>query len=952
MEAQAPHLHIRTPRRSTCWSVVGIVCLLLAIALCATLLIRPHALSAQDAAPLPNIFLSEVLPNPRAVPDSGGEWVELLNGGAEAINLAGWQLRVGSGYSSTLCCDLWIAPGGYGVLAELPNPLENGGVTAHGLLPGLVLNDVDTLELYTPDGQLVERAAWSEQPAVQEGRSLERTVFDRTTGSAPAWTQAWQPWPSSAGDWGSPGAAWTPPPTPPTPPTLLISELLPDPAAVADDLGEWVELYNPNPFPVALAGWTLTNAQNSVQIVGALDAPALGYVVLGRSADVASNGGVAVQALLTMQLANDGGSLVLRAPSGAQIDEVTWPGSLAGRSLERLADGATWRNGVQPWPGSAGDWGSPGAPPPPEPPTPTPTALPPTPQPLPSAWPRPLAGAPASPIQIDEVAYRGGDAEYVVLINTSAQSVALAGWQLGDAARPGDDEAMAFLPANATMPPGGAFVVARSGAAFAARWFVAPDAQFEATAPGTPVLTRNEWAAPGHLALDDSGDEVVLLGPDGGLADALCFGAGDCAALGLTGRLDAPDGSALQRIPGPGSAAAPDVRDRWAILPATPLEPLPWPAPRVPSARPGGLPGGLQAWWGVLEATSTWTPNGLLPPRALLAAAAAQGLDFVALADPEVHAPIEGAPVTLLPAWGWQADGDRAVIFAPARPDANRWPAGLADRNALLPWLKQQGAPFLWLDGSAPTLASTPGLAALPADTLASAADATALVESWRTAGGPLLPAGSTLPLPFAVAQSPPRYTGLAAQANTPDALREAIATRRGWMATDAGLWLLLTADNDSVWMGGTVAPSNLLQWSVRAGDRSGAALRVTLWEDGIAVATGEAQDGAPWSVARLAPPGAWFYATATRADGAFAVTAPIHVAQPSADSVRADVRIAEVLPRPHATGTVTLWPMPTMSTSSSSTQVRSPWRWRAGNSSTAAPPTTASPASPLARSM
>jgi hypothetical protein len=849
---------------------------------------------AQDA-PAPRILVSEVHPNPQAVPDSDGEWIELFNDGPAAVNLLGWQVRVRSGYSATLPYEVWIPPNGYFVLAQLPGALENGGVVAHDLLPGLWLEDVDALALVAPDGRVVEEVTWGEDPPVEAGRSLERTSFD----GAATWAVAWQPWPGSAGDWGSPGAAWQPLPTPtPTaiPPPLQISELLADPAAVADESGEWVELFNPNPFSIDLAGWTLTNAQQSVQRLEAITAPAQGYIVLGRSTERAANGGVAVQALLQLQLANDGGSLTLRAASGALVDVATWGATLPGRSLERIGEGSAWRNGVLPWPGSAGDWGSPGMPSPPEPPTPTPTAVPPTPLPLPEAWMRPAPGANPSPIQIDEVGYRGSD-EYIVLVNTSERSVFLTGWRLGDAARPGENEALAWLPNDAQVPPGGAYVVARNGVAFAARWLVAPDAQYEESDPNVSTLPRDDLYGPGHFALDDGGDEVVLLNPEGLVADALCFGKGDCAALGLAGQMDAPEGFALQRVPGPDFIQAPDMRDRWALLPADPLAPLPWPNP-APHA-PVALPGGLLAWWGVLDAASTWSAGGMLPPHALLAAAAAQGLDFVALSDPAPHAPISRAPVTLLPAWGWQSEGDSAVVFSSLRPDANTWPAGLADRNALFPWLQRQGSPFLWRAGNAPALATLSGMAAQPADALTTVADATALVRSWREAGGPLLPTGSGLPLPFAVAQPAPRFTGLAAPSATVDALSNAIAARRGWLSSVPGLWLVLTANQDQVWMGGTVAPANNLNVTMRAGDGTGAALRVTLWVDGVAVAQAEAQGGAPWTQTLPAPPGAFFYATAMRADGAFAVTAPIYVAQPNPETARAAIRIAAALPRP-----------------------------------------------------
>ena len=896
MEQQAPRLRIYAESRRAAHTCVP---RLLFPLLLAPLLLLPWAshTSPANAQPPPTaqVYLSEVQPNPQAVPDSGGEWIELFNGGAEAVNLLGWQVRVRSGYSATLPYDTWLAPGGYAVLAELPGVLENGGVIAHGLLPGLVLDDVDTLELYSPDGQRVESAAWGVDPPVLPGRSLERLNF----GGTPMWAAAWQPWSGSAGDWGSPGAAYTPPPPPtatPQPPPRRITEMLAAPAAVADEEGEWLELYNPNDFAIALAGWTLTNAQNSVQTLGAVEIPAHGYLVLGRSSDASINGGVSVQTLLDVHLANEGGSLALRAAGGALVDYVTWGVTLAGRSLERMDDD-TWRNAVRPWPGSAGDWGSPGAPPPPAPPTPTATPLPPTPAPLAAAWPRPGAGAAASPIQIDEVAYRGSDDEYVVLVNASDQRVGLAGWQLGDAAHPGDAEALAWLPEGAQIPAGGAYVVARTGAGFAARWHIAPDAQFEPGDPSVSTLVRNELLARGNFALDDGGDEVVLLNPDGLLADALCYGDGDCAALGMAGRLDAPEGISLQRVPGPDFTRAPDVRDRWALLPAAPLQPFPWPQPAAHT--PVALPGGLLAWWGVLDAASTWSPEGVLPPRALLAAAAAQGLDFVALSDPAPHAPLADAPVTLLPAWGWQAEGDSAIIFAPNRPAADTWPAGLADRNALLPWLQQQAVPVLWRKGELPAVATIPALAAHPTNALGSAADAATLVAGWRTAGGPLLPAGSGLPLPFAVAQAQPRYTGLAATSATPDALIDAIAARRGWMSTEPGLWVVLTAADDGIWMGGTVAPANSLQITARASDRTGAPLHVVLWQDGVAVAAADVHAGASWSQPLPAPPDTYFYATATRADGAFAVSAPIHVTQPSPESALNDVRIVEVLPRP-----------------------------------------------------
>ncbi len=184
MERQDPHLRSHAgnpprPARGRAYVLrFVLVCIPLLLPLCAGRWAHAQAEPADT-----RIFLSEVLTNPRAVPDSGGEWIELYNLGPTALNLNGWQVRVQSGYSATLVWDAWLEPGGYGVLAELADPLENGGVTPFALLPGLVLEDVDALELCAPDGNCVESVAWGEYPRVEPGHSLERTDF----GGAPTW---------------------------------------------------------------------------------------------------------------------------------------------------------------------------------------------------------------------------------------------------------------------------------------------------------------------------------------------------------------------------------------------------------------------------------------------------------------------------------------------------------------------------------------------------------------------------------------------------------------------------------------------------------------------------------------------------------------------------------------------------------------------------------------------
>ena len=86
-------------------------------------------------------------------------------------------------------------------------------------------------------------------------------------------------------------ATLTPEPTPA--PHTLITELLIDPAAVSDTLGEWIEVHNAGGAPVNLSGWTLGSLERAEHTITAdlwLEPGA--YTVLARSDDPTANGGV------------------------------------------------------------------------------------------------------------------------------------------------------------------------------------------------------------------------------------------------------------------------------------------------------------------------------------------------------------------------------------------------------------------------------------------------------------------------------------------------------------------------------------------------------------------------------------------------------------------------------------------------------------------------------------
>ena len=870
----------------------------------------------------PRLWISELMIDPAAVADENGEWVEIYNGDGFAVDLQGWILADEGRDWAVLGASTVLQPGAYAILARNGDPALNGGVSAHMVYSGLQLaNQGDELRLLAPWGVEVDRVTWGGETGLRAptGASLERVGFDATA----AWLRASARWSGSAGDMGSPGVAytsptptptplptatgipaalptatdlptatvtptptWTPPPA--FPPRLWISELMIDPAAVADESGEWVEVYNGDSFAVDLHGWILADDGRDWAVLDAGTVLQPGaYAILARNGDPALNGGVTAQIVYRgLQLANQGDELRLIAPWGVEVDRVVWGEETGlraptGASLERIHFDlpAQWVAARSTWPASAGDRGSPGLPyvlPPPS----TPTATP-----LPGEWPR--RDRPSA-LQIDQVFAPGSDAEYIVLVNLGASPLELAGWAVGDAQRPGAAEGLVALPAQ-TLLPGERWVLARSAVAFRAAWGSAPHAEWSATDVDVPTLPSvSDWATR-DIALADQGDEVILLDPAGLLADAMAWGGGDYAALGLRGRLATPAARAYWRAPGAAWPQVEDVRHRFMLA-----APAPWVGYALPVAAshaPVALDQGLTALWGSLGAISDFSSGGIAPPHVLLAAAAAQGLDFVAIADQERDPAdwiqsADAAPVVALPAWRWQNDaGDRAIVYSASL-------APLQNYGELLDFLEQSGG-LAQLPPAATTLSARTPL--VTADGITAPGGLRPLTAAWRAAGRPLLPAGNSTPPHHGTTPYALRYTGLAASGRDLPAIHNALARGRGWLTSSPDLWLTLqTAQGD--WMGDAIAAANAVTFRVASGHRGGAQIALTLWQDDCIIRQLDAP--APreaWEVTVPVPPATFVYAVATLGNGDFAVTAPIY----SIPGAGGRVVINEVLPRP-----------------------------------------------------
>jgi hypothetical protein len=867
----------------------------------------------------PRLFITEFLANPSAVNDSVGEWIELYNADTVAINLRGWTLHDQDDDRHVIADDLYILPTQHLVLARNGDADVNGGVYADHVYTGLSLaNSTDEVILVGPGDVQVDAVRWGDEAPlrVSGGASLERVTFD----DPPVWATAHAPWPGSAGDFGSPGQAYAPPADEPTPtatpplapppvtvtpspdgdpPRLLISEVLANPDAVGDNAGEWFELYNAGALPISLRNWQIADlGSDRITLDTELVLQPGAFAILGRNADAASNGGVVVDLLYAgLSLANGDDELLLVTPDGQEVDRIAWgsdgPAMPRGASLQRtLDDGPSqWFIALNPWPGSAGDRGTPGHGPdmvPPDgTPLPTPTTAPPDPD---AIWPI----AAAAPLRIEEVAFRASDLEFVVIWNASEDPVGLTGWSIGDAERPGDGEGMYALPDEVTLGPDALFVIARNGATFEARYGRPPAAQFEAPGDVAPSLVRRTDLASGRWALSDSGDEVVLLTPAGEVADALVYGSGDYQALDREGELRPPSDFSLQHIPGERllDDTTADQRRRFLYAPPEPFAQRDLPTPANTAVVQ--LKDGYRAAWGSLGARSNHTPGFTAPPHYLAAAARAAGLDFIALADADgvTTPPIDGSAITL-PAWRWEDDDDNAaIVFSPRS-------ATLEDVSALMAWLEETNANALWLDGPLPP---SPAIRAVDGNAVSAPGGLRRLLTAWQEGDRSLLPAGSTNPpLPGRTVPAP-RYTGLAIQTLDLAGVNEAISQGRGWLSSAPGLWLTLRAEVPgaaSAWMGSTIEPANAITLQISYGDRTGEIAGLALWrnEQPLRQLDIPPADGR-WSLTLPALPGSRYFVVATQTDGDFAVTAPIQV---RGSAGQGQVRLNEVMFAPRA---------------------------------------------------
>lgn len=163
------------------------------------------------------IIITEFMADPAIAGDSSGEWIELYNTGAAAIDLEGYTLADASKSGVHLIDNggkgLKVAAKSYVVVGLSADIAASGGVPAAYVYEGIGLNNTtDSIKLLNADGSVVDQVDYknggADWPPTTTGKALQLSpdTLDATANDLGAnWCLAYETY--GAGDLGTPGKA-------------------------------------------------------------------------------------------------------------------------------------------------------------------------------------------------------------------------------------------------------------------------------------------------------------------------------------------------------------------------------------------------------------------------------------------------------------------------------------------------------------------------------------------------------------------------------------------------------------------------------------------------------------------------------------------------------------------------------------------------------------------------
>lgn len=162
-----------------------------------------------------------------------------------------------------------------------------------------------------------------------------------------------------------------------------------------------------------------------------------------------------------------------------------------------------------------------------------------------------LAQPSSEPLLITEFFYDtpGVDAqeEWVEIANVGNAPSHLGGFGLGDEEQIGGREGMVRFPPDTVLQPGQVVLIAQVADAFRTQYGFNPDFEFQNSDAGVPDMVPDVGRARGEIALNNDGDELILLDDGNRLLDAVSYG--DSQAY-LSPSIPAVlSGQSLERVP-------------------------------------------------------------------------------------------------------------------------------------------------------------------------------------------------------------------------------------------------------------------------------------------------------------------------------------------------------------------------------------------------------------------
>lgn len=331
----------------------------------------PEGLCVPPAEPpaVGTLVITEIMVDPSAVKDTEGEWFEIRNTTANAVNLQGLVVTDDDGETFTITELVHLGPNKHFVLGRNSKMSENGGVTVSYVYTKFDLtNESDRIVLKLGD-VVIDAVAWDGTWAVPTGASLSLPPEKQNhelNDSSTAWCPSTTFIVGEAGDKGTPGVTnltcdsqvcvpncegkqcgpngcggqcgtCVPGTTcsgglcvaqtgqPPALGDVVINELMINPKNSSDTNGEWIELKNLSSKDLQLMGLEVSDLEGDKFVVSSpLTLPPYGFVVLGRNANSEMNGGYLPDFVFDgFTLANTADEVILKF-EGVVLDQVLY----------------------------------------------------------------------------------------------------------------------------------------------------------------------------------------------------------------------------------------------------------------------------------------------------------------------------------------------------------------------------------------------------------------------------------------------------------------------------------------------------------------------------------------------------------------------------------------------------------------------------------------------------